>query len=56
MIQIAANLGLQQIDDTKAQLQNLRFGLACCRGSADESRKERYMRLSEWTEFKWTDK
>jgi hypothetical protein len=47
MIQIAANLGLQQIDDTKAQLQNLRFGLACCRGSAAKSSKVRNNRFSE---------
>ena len=29
-------MGFQQIDDTKAQLQSLRFGLACCRGIAAE--------------------
>jgi hypothetical protein len=34
-------LGFQQIDDTKAQLQCLRVGLACCCGIAAEKQREK---------------
>jgi hypothetical protein len=41
-------LGFQQIDDTKSQLQGLRFGLACCRGiAAEKQQRERNIRFSE---------